>query len=297
MASRSIRYTASDRVFLGFVWTALTLFLIIIAYPLAFIVSASFSGGMSSLSLSLLPQRFSVEGYRAVFEYRWIWVGYRNSLLYLVAGTLLSLLVTVCCAYPLSRSDFAARKFVMALCVFTMYFSGGLIPTYLLVKQLGLVDSPLAILLPGALSVYNMIVMRTYFANQIPMEMREASQLDGCGDLRFLTLIVLPLSIPVLAVIGLYYAVSIWNSYFQALIYLQTRNKLPLTIFLREILILNTANDLTQNIDLDAMASMEARQNVMKYSVIIVACLPVMLLYPLIQRYFIKGMMIGAVKG
>ncbi|HML46644.1 MAG TPA: carbohydrate ABC transporter permease, partial [Clostridia bacterium] len=263
MASRSIRHTASDRVFLGFVWVALTLFFIIIAYPLAFIVSASFSGGMSSLSLSLLPQRFSVEGYRAVFEYRWIWVGYRNSLFYLVVGTLLSLAVTVCCAYPLSRSDFAARKFVMALCVFTMYFSGGLIPTYLLVKQLGLTDSPLAILLPGALSVYNMIVMRTYFATQIPMEMREASQLDGCGDLRFLTRIVLPLSVPVLAVIGLYYAVSIWNSYFQALIYLQSRDKLPLTIFLREILILNTAGDLTQSIDLDAMASMEARQNVM----------------------------------
>lgn len=297
MKATAIKYTASDRVFLGFVWVVLSLFFVVIAYPLLYIVSASFSGGMSSMSLSLLPDRFTVEGYRAVFEYKWIWVGYRNSLLYLVGGTLLSLVVTVCCAYPLSRKDFAGGKIVMGLCVFTMYFSGGLIPSYLLIKNLGLIDNPLAILLPGALSVYNMIVMRTYFSSQIPDEMREAAQLDGCGDMQFLLRIVLPLSIPVLAVIGLYYAVAIWNSYFNALIYLQTRNKMPLTIFLREILILNTASDLTQSIDLDAMANMEARQNVMKYAVIIVACLPVMLLYPFIQRYFVKGVMIGAVKG
>ena len=297
MQRRAIRYSLSDRIFLGFVWVILSLFLLIIAYPLLYIVSASMSGGINTMRPSLIPARFSLEGYRAVLQYKWIWVGYRNSLHYLVLGTIISLVVTVCCAYPLSRPDFAARKAVMSLCVFTMYFSGGLIPTYLLIKQLRLIDNPLAILLPCALSVYNMLVMRTYFATQIPEDLREAAQLDGCGDLRFLLRIVLPLSVPVLAVIGLYYAISIWNSYFNAMIYLQTRNKLPLPVFLREILILNTASDLTQSIDLDAMASMEARQNVMKYAVIIVSCLPVMLLYPFVQRYFIKGIMIGAVKG
>ncbi|MEG0766352.1 MAG: carbohydrate ABC transporter permease, partial [Clostridia bacterium] len=213
MRRKAMGHSISDRIFLAFVWVVLSLFLLLVAYPLLYVFFASFSGGMNTLGLSLLPRRFSLEGYRAVFAYKWIWIGYRNSLFYLACGTLLSLFVTICCAYPLSRPDFSGGKVVMGLCVVTMYFSGGLIPTYLVVKEMGMLDSPLAILLPGALSVYNMIVMRTYFSTQIPEEMREAAQLDGCGDLRFLTKIVLPLSIPVLAVIGLYYAVATWNSY------------------------------------------------------------------------------------
>lgn len=185
----------------------------------------------------------------------------------------------------------------LALCVFTMYFSGGMIPTFLWMKDLGMIDSIWSLVLPGSLSVYNMIVMRTYFKNSIPGELREAAQLDGCNDYRFIWSIVLPLSGPILAVIGLYYAVGLWNGYFNALLYIRTREKLPLTMFLREILVLNQSSALDAGMDMEQMARAEDRAQLMKYSLIILGSLPVMVLYPFVQKYFVKGVMVGAVKG
>ena len=292
----AIRHTAGDYAFLAFDWLILILFFLILAYPLLYVISSSFSA-MQITTLSLIPKKFSLEGYRAVIEYKYIWIGYANSLLYMTLGTAIALVVTICCAYPLSRPDFKAGKLLMGLCLFTMYFSGGIIPTFLWIRDLHMLDTIWAIVLPTSLSVYNMIVMRTYFATSIPGDLREAAQLDGCGDFRFLYSIVLPLSGPILAVIALYYAVALWNGYFNAMLYLRTKTKLPLTMFLRDILVLNQMTGLDAGLDMEQMARAEERAQIMKYSLIIVGSLPMMLIYPFVQKYFVKGVMIGAVKG
>ena len=292
----AIRHTAGDYAFLAFDWLILILFFLILAYPLLYVIASSFSA-MQITTLSLIPKKFSLEGYRAVIEYKYIWIGYANSLLYMTLGTAIALVVTICCAYPLSRPDFKAGKLLMGLCLFTMYFSGGIIPTFLWIRDLGMLDTLWAIVLPTSLSVYNMIVMRTYFATSIPGDLREAAQLDGCGDFRFLYSIVLPLSGPILAVIALYYAVALWNGYFNAMLYLRTKTRLPLTMFLRDILVLNQMTGLDAGLDMEQMARAEERAQIMKYSLIIVGSLPMMLIYPFVQKYFVKGVMIGAVKG
>lgn len=293
--STGIRYTLSDRIFLGFNWAFLSLFLLIILYPLLYVISASFTAGASVMSLSLIPERFSLAGYQAVFQEKAIWTGYLNSLLYMAAGTAISLFMTFLCAYPLSRPDFKAGGVIMILCMFTMYFSGGMIPTFLVVRNLGILNTRWAVLLPGALSVYNMIVMRTYFRTQIPTEVLESSQLDGCGNIRYMFSILLPLSVPIIAVIGLFYAVGYWNAYFDAMIYLKDRSKYPLSLILREILVLNESS--LEDMDVGVLMKLEERRNIMKYAVIIVSSLPVMIIYPFVQKYFVKGIMIGAVKG
>lgn len=294
--SNRIHASKGDRILLGFDWAVLLLLGIVIAYPLLFVVSASFTSGATTMSLGLIPRPFSLAGYRAVFEYREIWRGYANSLYYMVLGTVLSLTVTLCCAYPLSREDLLGGGLLMGLCIFTMYFSGGMIPTYLIVRGLGLLNTVWAVVLPSCLSIYNMIVMRTFFKTQIPRELFEASQIDGCGNMRFFLQIALPLSKAILAVIGLFYAVGIWNAYFEALIYLQDRAKFPLTIFMRELLVINALNAM-QITDIEQMEELYRRQTVMKYALIVVASLPVMLLYPFVQKHFVTGVMIGAVKG
>ena len=290
----------SDYVFLTFVTLALFAFFIIVLYPLLYVFSASFSGGvMTGGGLSLIPARVTMEGYNAVFEQKTVWSGYANSLLYMVTGTAVALVVTILCAYPLSRRTFKNGKVVMALCIFTMYFSGGMIPTYLTIRNYNMLNTIWALILPGSLSVYNMIVMRTYFNTSIPDEMREAAQIDGCGEWRFLLQIVLPLSGPILAVIGLYYAVDLWNSYYGALLYISDKSKLPLANVLRELLVQSQSLSMESNVTLDSttQALMEKRAEVMRYSLIIVSSLPVMCLYPFVQKYFVKGVMIGAVKG
>ena len=296
----AIKLMKSDYVFLTFVTLALFAFFIIVLYPLLYVFSASFSGGvMTGGGLSLIPARVTMEGYNAVFEQKTVWSGYANSLLYMVTGTAVALVVTILCAYPLSRRTFKNGRVVMALCIFTMYFSGGMIPTYLTIRNYNMLNTIWALILPGSLSVYNMIVMRTYFNTSIPDEMREAAQIDGCGEWRFLLQIVLPLSGPILAVIGLYYAVDLWNSYYGALLYISDKSKLPLANVLRELLVQSQSLSMESNVTLDSttQALMEKRAEVMRYSLIIVSSLPVMCLYPFVQKYFVKGVMIGAVKG
>lgn len=293
----AMRLSTSDQVFYAVVLGIAICMFVLWLYPMLYVLVSSVSGGAMLSGLSLIPRQVTFEGYKAVFEHEYVLRGYANSLVYMVSGTLLALVSTVLCAYPLSRSDFRGGKFFMALCLFTMYFDGGLIPTYLWIRSLGLLDTIWAIILPPALSVYNMIVMRTYFKTQIPDEMREASSIDGCGEWRFLLQIVLPLSGPILAVVVLYYAVALWNSYFNSMIYIKTRTKLPLANILRELLILSLTPEIERGLSAEVQAAMERRAEVMKYSLIVVASLPMMILYPFIQKYFVKGVMIGAVKG
>jgi ABC-type glycerol-3-phosphate transport system permease component len=217
IARRSrIRFNLPDLVFTWVNGILLTIFLAVLLYPLLFVVIASFSGNATVMTMSLIPRSFTLTGYEAVFEYYFIWLGYRNSLLYMVAGTLASLIVTVMCAYPLSRSDFKGAKPIMALCVFTMYFSGGMVPSYLLLKNLGFIANPVAYVFIGAVSVYNIIITRTFMESNIPDTMVEAASIDGCNMTRFFFRICLPLSPAIIAILVLFYAVGQWNSWFSA---------------------------------------------------------------------------------
>lgn len=290
------RHTMGDKAFFLIDMAVLAVLFVIILYPLLYVVSSSFSGGRMLMGLSLIPERISLEGYKAVFEYGDIWVSYMNSAVYTLVGTAVAMIVTVLCAYPLSRSDFKGGKIALGLCVFTMYFSGGLIPTYLNIRSLGLLNTMWSFLLPSSLSVYNMLVMRTYFKSQIPGELRDSAQIDGCGEWRYLLQIVLPLSGSVLGVVALYYGVARWNAYFDSMIYIQDRSKLPLQNILREILIVN--NSVAElGVDAEAEAVAAERAELLKYSIIVLASIPMMLIYPFVQKSFVKGVMVGSVKG
>jgi len=291
------RLTNSDKLFLFVDYFLLTLLLIAVAYPLLYVIISSIAPGVNNVNAFLIPKKISFEGYKAVIKYKDIWTGYANSLINMVLGTGIALVTTMLCAYPLSRPEFKARNIVMIICMITMYFGGGLIPNYLLIRNLGLMNTRWALILPGAMSVYNMIVTRTYIMSSIPNDIRESAQLDGCGHFRYLLRMVVPLSGPILAVIGLFFAVGIWNSYFDAMLYVSSKRTLyPLSLVLRELLVLGADNEVDLH-DMEELLRMEERRNVMKYAVIVVASLPVMILYPFVQRFFVKGVMIGAVKG
>ena len=276
----------------------LILILAVVLYPLIFIVSASLSSSNKVLlgEIVLLPKEFSVESYIRVFSDKSILSGFKNTFMYTAVGTSVNVFMSVLAAYPISRKSFAIRNVMMFFITFTMLFSGGLIPSYLVIRSLGLLDNFWVMVLPSALSVGNIIIMRTFFQTTIPNELYEAAYIDGCSNILALTQIVLPLSKAIIAVIGLFYAVGHWNSYFNALIYLKTESKFPLQLVLRSILIKNV---LTTDMFADAniMGEQQNYAESIKYSVIIVSSLPVMLIYPFIQKYFVKGVMIGAIKG
>ena len=295
---KSRLYTRSDGVFLVFSFIVLLAVLLIIAYPLYYVILGSFDPRLQARSgIPLLPAQVTFEGYIAAMQDRSLWRGYMNSIVYTTVGTLINLFVTICAAYPLSRKDFVGRKIFMTLFVFTMYFSGGLIPSYLLVVNLGMMDTMWALVLPGAIAVINIIIMRTYFQSSIPHEMLEAAQMDGCSNIRFLIKIVLPLSQPIIAVMVLFFSVGHWNSFFSALLYIRSADMLPLQMVLRRILILNQFDpEAMMNMSPEAVALLMQRSDVMRYVVIILASVPVMILYPLVQRYFVKGVMIGSIK-
>ena len=293
-----IRDPLEDRILYGIVGILLTLFTIIVAYPIIYVLSSSFSSGIANSTgrVVLWPVDFSLEGYRTVFAHRYIGSAYRNTIFYTVAGTLINLFVTLTCAYPLSRKDFPMQKFFMGLFLFTMFFSGGLIPTYMLVSKLNMTNTIWAMLLPAALSVYNMILVRTFLTGSIPHELLEASQIDGCSDAHYFTAVLLPLSKPVIAVITLYYAVGHWNSYFNAMIYLNDVELYPLQLILRQILVASQIS-LNDMVDVEAMEAKQGLADVLKYALIVVSTAPILCMYPFIQRYLIKGAMIGSVKG
>lgn len=290
----------SDRIFHLVNVSIVTLFLLSILFPLLYIIAASFSDPEKVVQgkVWLWPVGFNLEGYRAVFDNPRIITGYMNSIYIMVVGTIVNVIMTVLAGYPLSRKDFPDRHLFMGLFVFTMMFNGGLIPTYILVKNLGLLDSFWALILPSAFGVYNAIIVRTYFQTTIPGTLLEAAQMDGCSDFRFLAQIVIPLSGPILAVMTLFYAVGHWNQFFNALLYLKDESKYPLQIILREILIENTVSSAeTGSIDVESELLRQRLRELLKYSLIIVASAPLMIIYPFIQKYFVKGIMIGSLKG
>ena len=270
---------------------------IIMLYPLLIVVSTSFSSASAVISgkVWLFPVDFSLEGYKAVFRTNDVLIGYRNSLFYMVVGTVINLFMTLITAYPLSRDDLVGQGIIMKLFTFTMIFGGGMIPNYLLMKDLGFLNTVWAMLIPGAISVYNMIITRTFIKSNIPKEMLEAAQIDGCSDIQYFIKMVLPLSGAVIAVITLYYAIGHWNAYFSAFMYLNDKELYPLQIFLKNILVSNQV-EADMIVD-EQVQSVEGIAEVLKYSLIVVAVVPVMIIYPFVQKHFVKGVMIGAVKG
>lgn len=270
---------------------------VIMLYPLLIVVSTSFSSASAVISgkVWLFPVDFSLEGYKAVFRTNDVLIGYRNSLFYMVVGTVINLFMTLITAYPLSRDDLVGQGIIMKLFTFTMIFGGGMIPNYLLMKDLGLLNTVWVMLIPGAISVYNMIITRTFIKSNIPKEMLEAAQIDGCSDIQYFIKMVLPLSGAVIAVITLYYAIGHWNAYFSAFMYLNDKELYPLQIFLKNILVSNQV-EADMIVD-EQVQSVEGIAEVLKYSLIVVAVVPVMIIYPFVQKHFVKGVMIGAVKG
>lgn len=294
------RMSKGDIAFEVVIIIILAIFCIAILYPLWYVVISSFSDPKMVISGKVIwrPMGFTMNNYAECFKNSDLMIGYRNSLGILFLGTATNLFLTILCAYPLSRRDLWGKNAIMMFCVFPMFFSGGLIPTYLLVaKTLGLKNSWWAVILVGGVATYNMIIMRTFFSESIPYELQEAAMIDGCTPWGILVRIILPLSIPVICVIGLYYGVFLWNSYFQSLIYLSDQKKWPLQLFLRQILINNEQSGEAGGASSDEMALRAMRAETIKYAIVVLASIPMLIIYPFVQRYFVKGVMIGSVKG
>ncbi|KEZ87653.1 carbohydrate ABC transporter permease [Lacrimispora celerecrescens] len=287
-----------DMAFSFMVYVLLTFVLIIIAFPLIYLVSASFSSPQAVISgrVWLLPVDFTIKGYEAIFKDSSIIRGFLNSLYITVVGTGINILMTVMMAYPISRKKFYGRKAFTMFMMITMFFGGGLVPTFLLINHLHMYNTFWAVMVPGCVGITNVIICRTYFESSIPEELYESASLDGCDDFGFLIRIVLPLSKPVLAVLVLYYAVGHWNSYFNEMIYLEDKVKYPLQVVLRQILIMSQVAD-EMMLDFSAAEQAQGMADLLKYSTIVVSSLPMLILYPFIQKYFVKGVMIGSVKG
>lgn len=292
-----MKESKGDRAFTIFNYIFLAIVAVVVLYPLIFVLSASLSNPEYVISgdIWLWPKEFTVEAYQKVFQNPDIINGFVNTLKYTFFGTLLNIFMTICAAYPLSRRNLKGKGFIMAFMVFTMFFSGGLIPTYLLIRDLGMINTFWVMIIPNAVAVWNIIIMRTFFQS-IPYELEESAMIDGAGNFRILWSIVLPLSLPVMAVMVLFYAVGHWNSYFQALIYLQDQDKFPLQLVLRQILIQGQADDMIKATSESFLAQKLSVEG-LKYAVLIVANLPMLMLYPFLQRYFVKGVMIGSLKG
>lgn len=296
MKKNHIRASRGNHSFRIFLCIFCVLCFLIIVYPLWYVIIASFSDPMavSSGEVVLLPKRPTLVGYKMVFEEQNLWIGYRNTIFYTVVGTLINLAVTLPCAYATSRKEFMPTRFVTLFFVFTMYFNGGLVPTYILMNNLMLNNTIWVFLIPFALNVYNFIVCRTYYLNNIPESLYESAQLDGCGHFRFFIQIALPLSRAIVAVIALYYAVAHWNDYFTGLLYARSQQLKPLQLVLREILLVAQSSSQTGGTG-SGYAILYVLS--MKYAIIIVSTIPLMIIYPFIQKYFEKGIMLGAVKG
>ncbi|GIP29278.1 sugar ABC transporter permease [Paenibacillus sp. J23TS9] len=295
-AAGKVNNRSSDRVMEIFLYIFAVFLLLILIYPLYFIIIASFSdpSAVGNGQVWLIPKGFTFDGYKELLKHENIWIGYRNTILYTVAGTAIGLVVNISAAYALSRKDLVGRKFISLFFIFTMFFSGGLIPTFLTIRDFHMYNTFLVMVLPFSVVVYDIIVARTFFQSSIPGDLWEAAQIDGCGNLRYYALVVLPLSKAIIAVLGLWIAVGYWNSYFNALIYLKNPNLYPLQLILRNILI---TNQMQSSLGSGEAANIALRlANMMRYSVIIVSTIPIMCVYPFVQKYFNQGVMIGAVK-
>lgn len=287
----------NDRVFNFINGLIMVIVCVFIAYPLWYVLAASFTDPavVNSGKLLILPEKIFLGGYKKILEYKPIWTGYLNTIKYTVAGTAVSIAITVPCAYALSRKDLAGRKILSILFTFTMFFNGGIIPLYLVINKIEIYDTIFAMILPSAVSVYNLIVCRSFFDANVPDELVEAAKLDGCNDFDVFFRIVLPISSTIIAVMVLFYATSIWNSFMNALMFMGNQSKMPLQVILRNLILSNQASSVlsagTEMIDRMKLAEQ------LKYGVIVVSALPLLVVYPFVQKYFAKGVMVGAVKG
>lgn len=286
----------SDRAFDIAMVVICGLIFISVLYPLYFVVLASFSDPLQVAGgkIWLWTTEPTLEGYKKVFDYSKLWVGYKNTIIYAVIGVIAHLLVTIPAAYTLSRRDAMLRGPIMMLFTITMFFSGGIVPTYLVYKSFNLLDTIWVMTLPGCIGVYNLIIARTFFQNNIPGELLDAARIDGCDDFRFFVQIVVPLSSAIIAVVMLYQVVGIWNSYMDGLLYLNSESRVPLQLVLREILVKNSVDGGQMGMGEDELENLKEQ---MKYCVIVVSTLPMMILYPFVQKFFTKGVMIGSIKG
>ena len=293
-----VNESAVDRIFMMGNTALLLIITVIILLPLIFIVAASFSSAEAVIAgkVTLWPVDFSLLGYETIFEHKKVWNGFANSLFYTFFGTIFNVAMTIIAAYPLSRQDLVGRRVITFAFIFTMLFSGGLIPTFMVVRDLGLLNTRWAMILPTGIGAFNLLITITFFRTTIPPELIEAARIDGASDFRTFRSVILPLARPIIAVLALFYAVNThWNTYFQALIYLKDQDLFPLQIVLREILIQNSI-DASMLIDIEDLVAREGLRELLKYSLIVVASVPVMIIYPFVQRHFVKGMMIGSVK-
>ncbi len=293
-----IRPSVGDKTLTVSVILITALFALVVFIPLWNIVVSSFSDVNAVLGgrVSLWPVDFSLDGYKAVLSNKDVGTGYLNTLAYTVIGTIVNISVTMICAYPLTRRELPFRGLIMFLFTFTMFFGGGLIASYLNISNLHMINTFWVMILPGAMSVYNMVLARTFIQSSLPNDLMEAARIDGCSYTRYFFKIVLPLSPAILAVLALNYAVGHWNSYFSALIYLRDRSRFPLQLFLREILIANTIDD-SLLVDPESNEIRQGLADVLKYALIVISTLPVLCFYPFAQRYFMQGIMIGSLKG
>lgn len=288
-----------DRIFYATTFAVLCVLLVLILYPLWFVVVASCTDPVyvNNGALLLYPKGFTALAYKRTLTDPKIWIGYANTLFYTTCGTVGALFFTTLAGYALSREDMPGRGIIMKAFVFTMYFGGGMIPFYLVVKNLGLLNTRAVIIILGCFSVYNVILVRSYFINSVPKELFEAASIDGCGNARYLFTIAMPLAKAIMAVIALYVAVGYWNGYFNAMIFLSDYTKYPLQLFLREILITAAMTTVQTGTDPADAAKMATMNSVIKYAVIVVTTVPIICVYPFIQKYFVKGVMIGSIKG
>ena len=294
-----IKLRAGDRIFYIANFILTTVIVLVIFYPLWFVICASVSDQVRVFQdpALLLPRGLNFESYIRTIGHKDIWIGFRNTVVYTLTGTFINLLLTVFAAYPLSRPDFAGRNVLTFILTFTMFFSGGMIPTYLVVDKLGMINKIWALIIPNAINFTNVIIVRTYFTNSVPFEMQEAAQIDGCGSFRLLFSIIAPLSTPILAVITLYYSVGHWNSFFTALLYIYDRAKYPLQMFLRELLIQANMDSLVEFAESQQRFEQLIQKEGMKYAIVVISSLPFVVLFPFFQKYFSKGVMMGAIKG
>lgn len=305
MNTKTIKMSRGDRIFVAFNYLFVIIATLIVLYPLIYIVSASISDPVivNAGKMWLLPKGFTLEGYQKIFNNQDIWMGYKNTIIYTIVSVIVNLMVTLPCAYALSRPELFGKNFFIKFIMITMFVSGGMIPSYLLVKSMGMVNTMWALIIPSATSVYNIVVTRSFFQSNIPREIEEAAIVDGCSDFRIFFQIVLPLSAPIIAVMALFVGVGRWNGFYDALIYLSDRGKYPLQMILRELLILQdlssnqAASGEVQQSTLEVLYRKQQLVAIIKYGVMIVSTLPVIIVYPFLQRYFVKGVMVGSLKG
>ena len=298
--STAIRLSVGDRIMDTAINIVMALLFLVVLYPLIYVVSSSFSSGDAVFNgkVILWPVDFSTFGYEIVLKFPKVWVGYKNTIINTVLGTIMNVFTTTLVAYPLSRKEFQGKGFYMFIFMFTMWFGGGLVPSYLLMSDLGLVNNRLAVMLTGLISISNMVVMRSFFRNSIPGDLHDAARVDGISDIGYLIKIVLPLSKAIFSVVTLYYAVAHWNAYFSAMIYLREPSMMTLQQVLKDLLAqANPSLDDVSDMSAEDLANMQYAADLMKYSLIVISSAPILCAYPFVQKYFEKGVMIGSVKG